>query len=71
MKVVTVTGDVDPETLGITMTHEHPLINMTSWFRMPTEESKKWIAKSMMVPIVGSVFIYAISIKLVYNVIRI
>ena len=38
--------DIDPDAVGITMTHEHPLINMTSWFRMPTEESKKWIAKS-------------------------
>ena len=46
MKVVTANGDIDPDAVGITMTHEHPLTNMTSWFRMPTEESKKWIAKS-------------------------
>ena len=46
MKIVTVTGDINPEDIGITMTHEHPLINMMTWFITPNEESKKWMVKS-------------------------
>ena len=45
-RVETVLGPIEPDKLGVTMTHEHSLIDMTSWFRMPTEASRKWIAKA-------------------------
>ena len=40
----TVTGPVDPATLGPTMTHEHLLIEFTTMFVEPEEASQKFLA---------------------------
>ena len=42
--VQTVTGAVDPATLGPTMTHEHLLIEFTTMFVEPEEASRKFLA---------------------------
>ncbi len=41
-KVQTVLGPVDPGSLGITLTHEHLLIDLRCYFRMPEEASQRW-----------------------------
>ena len=40
-KVQTVLGVIDAEELGITLTHEHLLVNMTVYFREPSEAGNK------------------------------
>lgn len=43
-KVQTVLGTVDSENLGITLPHEHLLIDMSVWYEEPDEASKKYMA---------------------------
>jgi phosphotriesterase-related protein len=43
MKIETVCGPISPNALGITLSHEHLLIDMRCWFTPPTEASKKAI----------------------------
>jgi phosphotriesterase-related protein len=40
-KVRTVLGDIDAAELGITMTHEHCLVDLRNWFVEPTEASRR------------------------------
>jgi len=40
-KVMTVLGSISPEELGITLTHEHILIDCSPWFIEPEEASQK------------------------------
>lgn len=40
-KVRTVLGDIDAAELGITMTHEHCLVDLRNWFIEPTEASRR------------------------------
>jgi phosphotriesterase-related protein len=42
-KVQTVLGEVEPGSLGITLTHEHLLIDMRIYFQMPEEASERWL----------------------------
>ncbi len=42
-KVQTVLGEVEPGSLGITLTHEHLLIDMRMYFQMPEEASERWL----------------------------
>jgi phosphotriesterase-related protein len=42
-KVQTVLGEVEPGSLGITLTHEHLLIDMRCYFQMPEEASERWL----------------------------
>ena len=44
-KVQTVLGTLKPEELGITLMHEHCLIDMTSWFADPAEASLRYMAR--------------------------
>ena len=39
--VRTVLGDIDADDLGVTMTHEHCLVDLRNWFVEPTEASKR------------------------------
>jgi len=39
--VRTVLGDIDSAELGVTMTHEHCLVDLRNWFVEPTEASKR------------------------------
>ena len=41
-KVQTVLGPVEPGSLGVTLTHEHLLIDLTCYFRMPDEASLRY-----------------------------
>jgi phosphotriesterase-related protein len=41
-KVQTVLGEVEPGSLGITLTHEHLLIDLRCYFEMPEEASERW-----------------------------
>jgi phosphotriesterase-related protein len=40
-KVRTVLGDIDAAGLGVTMTHEHCLVDLRNWFVEPTEASRR------------------------------
>jgi phosphotriesterase-related protein len=40
-QVRTILGDIDADQLGITMTHEHCLVDLRNWFVEPTEASKR------------------------------
>lgn len=40
-KVQTVLGTIAPEELGITLAHEHCLVDLTVWFIEPTEVSQR------------------------------
>ncbi len=40
-KIQTVLGLIEPESLGITMTHEHLLIDLTNYFEAPAEASQR------------------------------
>ena len=43
-KIQTVLGPIDPDLLGITLTHEHLLIDMECYFEMPDEASERaWV----------------------------
>ena len=39
-KVVTVLGPIEPEILGVTLTHEHLLVDLRVWCEEPEEEEK-------------------------------
>jgi phosphotriesterase-related protein len=41
-KVQTVLGPIDPSQLGITLTHEHLLIDLGCYFQAPEEASERW-----------------------------
>ncbi|HEX78438.1 MAG TPA: aryldialkylphosphatase [Dehalococcoidia bacterium] len=43
-KVQTVLGIIDPQDLGITLTHEHCLLDMAVWFMEPAEASQRALA---------------------------
>lgn len=45
-KVMTVQGLIDPDELGITLVHEHLVIDAAVWWQEPVEASKKEIALS-------------------------
>jgi phosphotriesterase-related protein len=40
-KVMTVLGAIDPQDLGITLTHEHLLVDLRVWSQEPEDEEKK------------------------------
>jgi phosphotriesterase-related protein len=40
-QVRTILGDIDADQLGITMTHEHCLVDLRNWFIEPTEASRR------------------------------
>ena len=40
-KVMTVLGAIEPQDLGITLTHEHLLVDLRVWSQEPREEEKK------------------------------
>ena len=43
-KVLTVLGPIDPDSLGVTLTHEHLLVDDECYFRLPDEASERaWI----------------------------
>ena len=41
-KVQTVLGPIEPQSLGVTMTHEHLLIDLMCYFTVPEEASNRW-----------------------------
>ncbi len=41
-KVQTVLGEVEPGSLGVTLTHEHLLVDARCYFQMPEEASERW-----------------------------
>ncbi len=44
-KVQTVLGPVDPDSLGITLYHEHLLTSLVAWYEEPVEASEKGMAR--------------------------
>jgi phosphotriesterase-related protein len=44
-KVQTVLGPVDPDSLGVTLYHEHLLTSLAAWFEEPSEASEKGLAR--------------------------
>lgn len=46
-KIQTVLGSIDAEDLGITLPHEHFLIDMSVWFKEPTASSEKLLASQL------------------------
>ena len=43
-KVQTVLGPIEPDRLGVTLTHEHLLIDLMCYFQMPAEASEReWV----------------------------
>jgi phosphotriesterase-related protein len=55
-KVQTVLGPIEPEKLGVTITHEHLLIDMTCYFEVPEEASERaWIEAPLTMDRLGSV----------------
>jgi phosphotriesterase-related protein len=58
-KVQTVLGAVPPGTLGITLTHEHLLIDLGTYFEMPEEASRRFYAdKSLTMDMLGTTWKY-------------
>lgn len=56
-KVQTVLGAVEPGTLGITLTHEHLLIDVGCYFEMPEEASKRYyVDKPVTMDMLGKVW---------------
>ena len=41
-KIQTVLGLIEPDELGITLTHEHALIDLSCYFVMPEEATERW-----------------------------
>ena len=41
-KIQTVLGLIEPGDLGVTITHEHALIDLSCYFEMPDEASERW-----------------------------
>jgi phosphotriesterase-related protein len=53
-RIQTVTGDIDPRELGITMTHEHSLINLLCFYSTPEDSSRRRLAdKKVAMDILG------------------
>ncbi|MDA1188132.1 MAG: hypothetical protein O2854_00410 [Chloroflexi bacterium] len=43
-KIQTVLGPIEPDELGITLTHEHVLIDLGCYFEVPEEATERWFA---------------------------
>jgi phosphotriesterase-related protein len=43
-KVQTVLGPIDPDDLGVTLCHEHLILDTSAWFSMPTTASERGLA---------------------------
>ncbi|MBR62106.1 MAG: hypothetical protein CL904_05565 [Dehalococcoidia bacterium] len=41
-KIQTVLGLIEPDDLGVTLTHEHSLIDLSCYFSMPEEATERW-----------------------------
>ena len=55
-KVMTVLGPIEPETLGITLTHEHLLVDLRVWCEEPEEEEQKVFVKAPVeMPTLGAI----------------
>ena len=54
--VMTVEGPLTPDSLGVTMAHEHLLIDLTCWQEAPiTERQKSWAKKPLSMDMLGEV----------------
>ncbi|MBM3944531.1 MAG: hypothetical protein FJ317_03455, partial [SAR202 cluster bacterium] len=63
-KVQTVLGPVEPKDLGITLTHEHLLIDLRCYFAMPEEASKRHLVdRPMTMDMLGQVWGNTFAIK--------
>ena len=55
-KIQTVLGLIEPDELGITLTHEHALIDLSCYFVMPEEATERWyIDKPVTMDIRGNI----------------
>ena len=55
-KIQTVLGLIEPSELGITLTHEHALIDMSCYFVMPEEATERWyVDKPLTMEILGGI----------------
>ena len=55
-KIQTVLGLIDPNDLGITLTHEHALIDLSCYFVMPEEATERWyVDKPVTMEILGGI----------------
>ena len=55
-KVQTVLGPIDPSQLGVTLTHEHLLIDLGCYFQAPEEASERWyIDKRLTMDVLGTI----------------
>jgi len=55
-KVQTVLGPIDPAQLGVTLTHEHLLIDLGCYFRAPEEASERWFMdKTLTMDMLGTI----------------
>lgn len=55
-KVVTVLGPIEPETLGVTLTHEHLLVDLRVWCEEPEEDDKKtFVNAPVEMPTLGAI----------------
>ena len=55
-KIQTVLGLIEPDELGVTLTHEHALIDLSCYFVMPEEASERWyIDKPLTMEILGGI----------------
>jgi phosphotriesterase-related protein len=42
-QVMTVCGPIAPDEMGVTLAHQHVILNLLNWFTEPQETSKHWI----------------------------
>ena len=55
-KIQTVLGLIEPSELGITLTHEHALIDLSCYFVMPEEATERWyVDKPLTMEILGGI----------------
>ena len=55
-KIQTVLGLIEPDELGITLTHEHALIDLSCYFVMPEEATERWyVDKPLTMEILGGI----------------
>ena len=55
-KIQTVLGLIDPDDLGVTLAHEHSLIDLSCYFDMPEEATERWyVDQPVTMEILGSV----------------
>ncbi len=52
-KVRTVVGDVDASTLGVTMTHEHCVVDLRSWFVEPADAAERDLDRPIEMSMLG------------------